>query len=185
MAEAGQLYRYENEEGVRVMTYTLPPDAAKRGYTIINERGQIIKEVPREPTQEEIEALEEEKKQQLKLNEIKKEQKERDKQLLRSFSHAKDAERAMDRKLAALDVIIDITKGTISQLNIELESDQLRAANIERGGGKVPEGIMDNITDIERQITDAQSFIAEKEDEKDQVRERYGADIARLKELGR
>lgn len=185
VAYAGQLYRYENDEGVMVMTYTLPPHIAKRGYTIINERGQVIKEVPRELTEEELAEVESEKQQQEKLAVIRKEQQERDKQLLRSFSHAEDAERAMERKLAALDVIIDITRGTISQLNIELESDQLRAANIERGGGTVPEGIMENIADIERQIEDAEDFIQEKEDEKQQVRNRYGADIARLKELGR
>ena len=114
------LYRYRDEKGRVVMANQIPPEYVKFGYSILNRHGQVIKEVPRAPTEEELRAMKAAGTVKAEVEAQKRRQQAEDAQLLRTFSSAEDAERAMERKLAALDVIIDITKGNISRLNTRI-----------------------------------------------------------------
>lgn len=183
--ERDLLYRYKDDQGRTVMANQIPPEFVKYGYTVLNRHGHIVEEVPRAPTEEELQALRDAGLEAQQLEVQRQRQEAEDAQLLRAFSNAEDAERAMDRKLAALDVIIDITRGNMSRLNIELENDQIKAANIERSGGEVPDSIMENIDNLGRQIEEAEAFIKEKGEEKITVKESYTKNIERLKSLGR
>ena len=176
---AVNFYRYENDDGRKVMTQTLPPSVVSRGYEVLNEKGTVIKVVPRALTKDELEALAETEKQK-KLDA---EQKERDKQLLAIFSSPKDAERAMGRKLEAIDVYINVTRGNISKLQGEFNNAQAQAAQRERSGREVPEYLVSKMDSFARQIRLAEESIAEKEQEKEVIRVEYQKDIDRLKYL--
>lgn len=176
---AVNFYRYENDDGRKVMTQTLPPSVVHRGYEVLNEKGTVIKVVPRALTPEELEALAETEKQK-KLDA---EQQERDKQLLAIFSSPKDAERAMGRKLEAIDVYINVTRGNISKLQGEFNSAQAQAAQRERSGQEVPDYLVSKMDSFSRQIRLAEESIAEKEQEKEVIRVEYQKDIDRLKYL--
>ena len=172
-------YRYENDEGRKVMTQTLPPEVVSRGYEVLNERGTVIKVVPRALTKEELAAQAEEERQKR----LDAEQLERDKQLLTIFSSPKDAERARDRKLEAIDVYINVTKGNIAKLQNEYNAAQAQAAARERSGEQVPDYLVSKMDSFGRQIRRAEESIAEKEQEKISIREEYQEDIDRLKYL--
>ncbi|MEN8670708.1 MULTISPECIES: hypothetical protein [unclassified Ketobacter] len=178
-ALAVNFYRYENDDGRKVMTQTLPPNVVHRGYEVLNERGTVIKVVPRALTEEELEALADEQKQQ----QLQAEQQERDKQLLAIFSSPKDAERALGRKLEAIDVYINVTKGNIAKLQGEFNSAQAQAAERERSGQEVPDFLISKMESFARQIREAEESIAEKEQEKVVIRKEYQKDIERLKYL--
>ena len=178
-ALAVNFYRYENDEGRKVMTQTLPPEVVSRGYEVLNDRGTVIKVVPRALTKEELAAQAEEERQKRQDAE----QLERDKQLLTIFSSPKDAERARDRKLEAIDVYINVTKGNISKLQNEYNAAQAQAAARERSGEQVPEYLVSKMDSFGRQIRRAEESIAEKEQEKISIREEYQEDIDRLKYL--
>ncbi len=176
---AVNFYRYENDEGRKVMTQTLPPDVVSRGYEVLNERGMVIKVVPRALTKEEL-AAQAEAERQKRLDA---EQLERDKQLLAIFSSPKDAERARDRKLEAIDVYISVTRGNITKLQNEYNTAQSQAAARERSGEKVPDYLVSKMESFARQIRRAEESIAEKELEKEAIREEYQKDIDRLQYL--
>ncbi|MBL4794392.1 MAG: hypothetical protein JKY24_02535 [Pseudomonadales bacterium] len=183
-SQAGDyLYRYKDDNGRTVLDQAIPPDSVKRGYTILNKSGTVFKVVPPAMTDEEKEQR------SLARGEAERTEVEdkiraaSDAQLLRTFSRAKDAERARDRKLSALDVIIDITNGNMMRLRMEYEHDESRAASLERAGSSVPKSILGNLVDLSRQLDDSKLFIKEKEVEKLEVNEIYQAYIDRLKEL--
>ncbi|MEE2733629.1 MAG: DUF4124 domain-containing protein [Pseudomonadota bacterium] len=176
---AVNFYRYENDEGRKVMTQTLPPEVVPRGYEVLNERGSVIKVVPRAMTPEEL-AAQAEVDRQKRLDA---EQMERDKQLLAIFSSPKDAERARDRKLEAIDVYINVTRGNISKLQSEYNTAQAQAAARERSGEEVPEYLVSKMESFGRQIRRAEESIAEKELEKVSISDEYQQDIDRLKYL--
>ena len=176
---AVNFYRYENEEGRKVMTQTLPPNVVSRGYEVLNDRGVVIQVVPRALTPEEVAVLEEaERKKRLEA-----EQMERDKQLLAIFSSPKDAERARDRKLEAIDVYINVTRGNITKLQNEYNVSQAQAAARERSGEEVPDYLVRKMDSFARQIRRAEESIAEKEQEKVSITEEYQEDIDRLQYL--
>lgn len=176
---ASNLYRYENEQGIKVMTQTMPPQFVDKGYEVLNSSGRVIKVVPPALTAEELAAQSEEERQKR----LSVEQKEKDKKLLSIFSHPSDAERARDRKLEALDGYIGLTRGNILKLKGDYDQLQERAAQMERGGKEVPEHLLENLSSVQRQIRQSEESIKEKEREKEVISQAYQKDIDRLQFL--
>ena len=182
-AEAGKLYRYNDAQGRVVLNDRIPPELISKGYSILNRHGQVIKVVPRELTEEEI-TLRDGSKGERKQRALRQAQQEKaDQRLLTIFSNPEDAERARERKLEALDVIISINKSNILRLRSEYDVTQEQAAIQERAGKDVAEHLLEKIERFERQIDKLEGTNTEKEKEKLVVRESYAKDIERLKIL--
>lgn len=180
---ASRYYRYVDDSGVRVIRDTIPPEMVPKGYDILGVDGRLIKSVPRALTQEEIDALGDDKKAQAQAAAEAAKQAEADRKLLTIFSAPRDAERARDRKIEALDVLISVNRGNIVRLRSEYEQGQQLAATKERTGQVVPKHLIDKMERTLRQIEQLEESIAEKEAEKVVVREEYAKDIERLKQL--
>lgn len=179
----GLLYRYYDDEGSMNMGAHIPPKFIRNGFEMIDRYGQVVHKVERALSDEEKANLEAEQLEELARENSRKERREKDLLLLKTFSNPEDAERARDRKIAAIDVIIDITKGNLSRLESEFENEQLVAAGYEREGQAIPEEVFQRLDFLQQQIDDALAFVQKKEQEKDAVREDYAGDIIRLKEL--
>lgn len=176
---AANLYRYENDQGVMVINDTVPPEFVHKGYDIISPNGRLIERVPRALTPEELAAKSAE--DRAALDRAK--QAEADKKLLTIFSSAADAERARDRKIEAIDVNINVTRGNILKLQGDFNTAQAQAAERERAGQKVPEYLVENMDSLRRQIESAEASIIEREMEKEVIRKEYQNDIERLRYL--
>jgi len=175
-AVAANMYRYENDQGIMVINSTVPPEFVHKGYDILNSSGRLIQHVPRALTKAELAAKSEQERLALEAAH----QKEADKKLLTIFSSAADAERARDRKVEAIDVYINVTKGNIVKLQGDFNDNQAQAALKERAGEKVPDFMVKSMESLRRQIEQAEASIAEKEQEKEVIREEYAKDIKRL-----
>ena len=46
---AGNLYRYENDQGIMVINDTVPPEFVHKGYDVLNSSGRVIERVSGEP----------------------------------------------------------------------------------------------------------------------------------------
>lgn len=173
------MYRYTDENGQIVISGTIPQEATKKGYDILNKNGRVIEIIPPAPTEEEIAAREAEKQRQKELAE----QREQDRQLLKRFSHPDQAVRAMHRKTRELEGIIQIKRGNIAVISGQLDSEQSRAADLERSGRDIPEATLKKIRRLEDQILDLEQEIASQTQEIQEIREAFKADIERLEEV--
>lgn len=178
-AVAANLYRYENDQGVMVINDTVPPEFVHKGYDIISPKGRLIERIPRALTPEELAAKSAE--DRAALDRAK--QAEADKKLLTIFSSAADAERARDRKIEAIDVNINVTRGNILKLQGDFNTAQAQAAERERAGQTVPAYLVENMDSLRRQIETAEASIIEREQEKEVIRKEYQKDIERLRYL--
>lgn len=178
-ALAANLYRYENDQGITVINSTVPPEYVHKGYDIITPKGRLIERVPRALTPEELAAKSAEDRAALDRAR----QAEADKKLLAIFSSAADAERARDRKIEAIDVNINVTRGNILKLQADFNTAQAQAAERERAGQAVPAFLVDNMDSLRRQIEKAEASIIEREQEKEMIRTQYQKDIERLRYL--
>ncbi|OZB04973.1 MAG: hypothetical protein B7X58_14400 [Marinobacter sp. 34-60-7] len=173
------MYRYTDENGRLVIGSSVPQEATKRGYDILSNNGRVIKTIPPEPTAEELAAREAAKQQQ----EQRERQQELDRQLLKRFSHPDQAVRAMRRKINELEGIIQLKRGNISVISSQLDSEQSRAADMERAGREIPEATLDKIRRLESQIREIEREIsAQRQDIAARKRE-YEADIERLEQI--
>ena len=170
LSSAAYMYRFQKPSGEKVVGFQVPQESIKFGYEVLNKRLRVIRIVDPAPSDEELSVINK-----------KKVTEKREELLLKTFSSSADAERARDRKIGALDVIIKITEGNIHRLNIEYETIASQAANIQKRGGSVPEELKVNMKSITRQIADADKFIDEKQSEIDDIYEDYGDDIEELK----
>jgi predicted RNase H-like nuclease (RuvC/YqgF family) len=176
---AANMYRYTDENGQIVISSTIPQEATKRGYDILNDNGRVIDTIPPAPTEEEIAAREAEKQRQKELAE----QREQDRALLKRFSHPDQAVKAMHRKIRELEGLIQLKRGNISVISSQLDNEQSRAANMERAGREIPEATLEKIRRLESQIRDIEREITSQTQEIEELRKAFEADIERLEEV--
>ncbi len=177
-AEAG-MYRYKDDNGQLVISNTIPQEATKRGYDILNNSGRVVETVAPAPTKEELAAREAEKQRQKALER----QQEQDRQLLRRYSHPDQAVRAMHRKIRELEGLIQLKRGNISVISNQLDSEQSRAADMERAGRTIPDATLEKIRRLESQIRDLEREISIQTREINELKADFEADIERLEEV--
>lgn len=177
-ASAG-MYRYSDENGQVVISNTIPQEASKRGYDILNSSGRVIETVDPAPTAEEIAAREAQKRRQ----EEQARQRELDRKLLERFSHPDEAVRAMYRKIRELQGVSQLKRGNISVIESQLDSEQGRAADLERSGREIPEATLKKIRRLESNIREIERDISAQQAEIEAVRRRFHDDIERLETI--
>ena len=171
-----RLYRYEDEMGRTVLDDHVPKSIVRNGYTVLNERGFIIKVV--EP------ALSEERLAELAKENTEKLLREKAlKKLLKTYSGPEDAELARARQLALLDSQINVKKGVIARLTGERRRKNELAAEVERRGLTLRDDLLEDIARLERQIVAAEEGVKQREIEKFEVSKRFSEDIKSLNEL--
>ena len=176
---AANMYRYTDENGQVVISSTIPQEATKRGYDILSNNGRVVETIPPAPTEEEIAAREAEKQRQKELAE----QREKDRALLKRFSHPDQAVKAMHRKIRELEGLIQLKRGNISVISSQLDNEQSRAANMERAGQEIPEATLEKIRRLESQIRDIEREITSQTQEIKELRKAFEADIERLEKV--
>lgn len=144
-ASAANLYRYVNNEGVTVLDRTIPPEFVPLGYSILNERGEVLKVVPRALTEEEKAAL---RVAQQKLAD----QAARDAELKRLYRTPDDVDQAMVAWVNRLNVEISLVNGQQNAKKAELIVLQSDAADIERAGKPVTPELMEQIDEVQGDI---------------------------------
>lgn len=182
-AEAGNLYRYRNAEGVVVVNWTVPAEYTRQGYEILNDDGVVVEVVPRELTADERKdrALSQRVADQAKAEE------ERlrlwDESLLRRYSAVEDVEAARDRSLRELKIRISILKSNRRSLRQKVENYQASIADAERDGATPNEADLEAIEILKDEISGTEKAIDDRQAEVDRVFAEYALDIERLRQL--
>lgn len=182
-AHADFMYRYTDDNGVMVIEYTVPPEAVHNGYEILRSDGSIYQVVPRALSQEERrDSQNAEVRRQLELKE-QEELRKWDQSLLLRYSTISDIEASRERNLSELKIRISILHSNIRSLKQQLESNQSRAADIERGGGEVPVATIATIDGLKAEIVEAEKAVSDRKLEIEKVTQSFAKDIERFKHL--
>ncbi len=183
MPATAKLYRWVDENGKTHYTDKLPPDQADKSRSELNERGIEINKVDRAKTAEEIaqeKELERLRKEREKLIEKRKAD---DRVLLRTFRSEDDIIMAMDGKLTAIDVMIEITKSNIRQSKTQLADMQSSAASMERMGRKPSDKLLQDIASTRQQLKNNYAAIISREKDKERIKKKADEDLERFRVL--
>lgn len=184
VAWAGEaLYRYRSDSGVVVIDDHVPPQFVKNGYEILNSLGQVVEEVPRQMSAEELRNLSSEEAQKRKEKMDKEKQQALDHSLLMRYSDVHDIEAARNRSVKDLEIRVSILRGNILGTKSQVERQQARAADIERQGNKVPDNLLENIKQLQQEIELAELAVTARRQEIDEVKLEYQKEIERLRYL--
>lgn len=183
LADAARLYRYRNDDGNIVLDSRIPKQFVSKGYDILDDKGRVIKHIPRALNEAEIAEKNRLDALVLAAEEAQAQALERDKMLLRQYTVVEDVVRARDRKVQALEALVQTARASIARLLTEKQSQQGRAAKLERQDRKVPDNIVKAIAGIDKQIAQLTKKIGTRQQQQELTRAGYDNDISRLKEL--
>lgn len=171
-----KLYRYVDNKGVVSIDDHVPPEFTKNGYDIMTPDGRVLETVPRQLTGVEGERKRAADAEAKRLQEW-------DKRLLLRYSSVDDITAARDRALREFDVRISILRSNLLSVKAQIESEQAKAADLERRGSAVPAAMSGNIDMLKRELADTEETIAQRSREKEDLRGKYQQDIERFTTL--
>ncbi len=177
---AAFLYRYTNDQGLTVLTQTLPAEYATKGYEIMNEKGRVLRVVDPELTPEQIAerdaALERE-----RLAELEKARQDKiDEELKLQFTHPNDAVRVLNRRIQDFFSLIEVKKGKINNMHIQIKELQKTAADRQRKGLPITEDSLSKIDQLQKEIEHNEMDIIEINKDIDKLLSEFDEKIKRL-----
>lgn len=173
-------YRYVNASGVKVINDRLPPEVVPRGYDVISKTGMLIKRVPRQLTEQELQNNHSAEAEKARQEQEAKQLQVWDKSLMLRYSSVEDIEVARDRALRDLQIRIRILKSNRLQVKSEIEREQKKAADIERMGRDVAPELLEKIDILLQEIEGIEHAIAMRNDEAESLITEYQRDIDRF-----
>lgn len=185
---------WTNKQGVRECGNVVPPEYSQQETRTINKRGMTTEITERAKTREELEAekakweaetaqREEEERRQAEEENRRKEQETNDRVLLATFLTEEDIIRSRDRKLSAIDGTIELARITRDKLLEKLEREQKNSDRYQKQGKPLPETLRNDIESLNKQIDDKESYIASKVRERQELMDKYDADLKRFRVL--
>ncbi len=161
------LYRYKNDEGVKVLNHTIPPKYAQKGYEVLSRSGQFIRKVAPAPTDGDIAKENSERMLREKFT-----------ILQRRFSSPQDIEDAKRRRLANINTNISIVRGNMGGINTRIENLMRQAADAERAGRTVPPTLLQQLGDAKAELEVAEASLKARLEEYQTVSDRFDSDLA-------
>jgi hypothetical protein len=179
----GELYRWVDQDGKVHYTDSIPPDQVQSGHTELSKQGVTIKSVGKAKTPEEVEEEQELKRLRAEQKKLLDKQRSEDQVLVRTFQSEDDIFMAREGKIAAIDVMISVTKNNVLRQQERLVKLLGQAADMERAGKDVHENLIDGIRQVEEAIRDSYATIVAQEKQKDEIRSKFDRDLARYRQL--
>jgi len=122
-------------------------------------------------------------KEQERLEAQRREKEIADENLLRLYSTPADVIRARDTKLSSINGFIVTQQGNLQRLESQKRQLQSELADIERSGGTIGRDRINRINTIDTRMDQIKADIDEKRREIADLRDSYGKDLRRVKEL--
>lgn len=182
-AQRAELYRYVNDDGVVVISSNIPPRYASRGYTVIDSRGRVVREVPRQLTADEVRIRQQQEAEREAQRRADEQRRAQDEELLRLYGGPDEVAQARDRRIESIRT--NIAQLTAARDRLESQKRQLEAeaAELERAGRRVPEHMLTSLTRVNTQIEDRTEEIRVREEEIERTRENFDRDRDRVARL--
>jgi len=182
-ANAANIYKYFDENGRTVYNSHMPPDLAKNGYSILNERGQVIEVVPRQLTPAEIAVRDAAEQRRLAEAEAARKQELADNLLVRTYKAPAEILAQRDVRVMRLDNRLTELARNLGRVDAEITRltglvDTARAEGAEPG-----EALVTRLTEQQAQSLGLQNEITVVEAEKQEEIATAERNAQRLEEL--
>jgi hypothetical protein len=180
---AGKLYKWFDENGQTRYGDRIPPQYAKKSNETLNKQGVVVESKAAAKTSEQL--AEEQQRAKLKAAQERKhqEQAQQDRILLDTFTNEDEMILTRDGKIQAIEAVIRVTKSRTEKITQRLETQRLRAANLERSGKAVPQHLQQDIRKARRQIRYNSDYISNRRKEQQAIGEKFEQDIKRFRAL--
>ena len=182
-AFADNLYRYKNNEGGTVVDWHVPAKFAGRGYEVLSPLGEVIKVVPRQLSDSELNDKDLVERLKRGAEAERARLAEWDRFLLLRYSTVEDIDAARDRALRELKIRLSILASNQRVARGRLETALSRLADFERRGEDALPQDLEAVEILRSEIAAAGRSIEEREGQVAAVTEDYARDRNRFAQL--
>ena len=182
-ALAERIYKWVDENGEIQYGDRVPPRYSTVERSVINDQGRTLKVYEAAKTPEEKAAAQALAQQQAEEKKLAAQQATRDHSLLSTYSSEEDMLLARDNKVASVETLIQLTNSRIDSMQKRLDELTDDAAEFERSGKKLPEGLVSQMKNTREQIQHNEDFVKTKQQEKEEIAHKFDEDIKRYREL--
>ena len=183
IATAENLYRYKNDEGGTVVDWHVPAKFAGRGYEVLNALGEVVKVVPRQLSQSELNDKDLVERLTRDAEAERARLAEWDRFLLLRYSTVADIDAARDRALRELKIRLSILTSNRRVARGRLETALSRLADMERRGETASNQDLAAVDNLRSEIMSLGRSIEGREGQVTAVVEDYARDRDRFAQL--
>ena len=183
VATADNLYRYKNEAGGTVVDWHVPAKFAGRGYEVLNALGEVIKVVPRQLSDSELNDKDLVERLKRGAEAERARLAEWDRFLLLRYSTIEDIDAARDRALRELKIRLSILASNQRVAKGRLETALSQLADLERRGETAREQDLEAVDTLRLEIASLGRSIEQREGQIVAVTEDYARDRDRFLQL--
>ncbi len=177
------MYRWVDEKGKVHYGDTIPAEYAKQGNAQINKSGVVVKKTDAALTPEQIRARDEKEAKEKADKIAEAERQRRDKAVLATYTDYNEIDLALQRNLGQVDIQIKSNELRIKSIQGRLDNLRKQEAGFVQRKKPVPPDVINDIKKTEDEINHFRKNMANFEKEKSTLRERFGADKVRFREL--
>lgn len=183
-----QLYRWVDDDGRIHYSDSLPPDRASDERREFSRSGQALRDVERAPTESEIRALEEARREAARTRAEEQEQRRRqseyDRMLTVTYSSVGQLEETRDERIERIRALVNASTIRQERYDEEIISLREQAAQAERRGTGDAEEIYQRLETARERLKEEQSYMNAQKAEIGRIQDEFTAHISRFKELG-
>lgn len=186
--KAAPVYKWVDETGVVHYGDAVPPQAAERDKTVLNDHGVPVNSIPgrRTPEQLEAEAAERSAAERAKHQEFLRRQ--YDQNLLATYLTVEEIESLRDRRIEILDAQTRVTLQYLDQLRARLATLEKQARNFRpyvQDARPLPDRIAEDLVRTVNEIRTHEQNLAVRNQETEKLKTQFARDVARFRELKR
>lgn len=175
-------YKWKDAQGNLHIEDSIPPDAAKLGYEVINAGGLVVKRVERARTDDELAAAKAAIEKTAEEKRRAADQASRDAQMLAAYPTEDDLRRAHESQLAILQQNISTVTAGIASQEKSLAEMLAHAAEYERDGKSVPSNVQKRISQLRDGIAEQKTYHERRQAEHTQMQQRFAEELQHYRE---
>lgn len=180
---AGGVQCWTDNQGQRACGDSVPPQYARQRREVFDSQGRVRQVKPREKTEAEVAAEEKAKREADALALKQQKQRDYDRFLLSTYNSEKEIEHARDERITMLDGRQRLVAKSVADNQKAIDQQQRLIDNLTKAGKKPGVALTRKLDELKQTLTDNKAALANYAAEKQQVTDKYNADLARYREL--
>ncbi len=152
-------YKWRDESGTLHYADTVPPEALKFGYEVVNQQGVVVRRVERAKTEAELAAAKAEAAKRAEEQRKADDAARNDAQMLAAYPTEEDLRKSLQAQIDLIAQNIQATELGIASQEKSLAERLVHAAEQERNGKPVPPPVQKQINDLRTGLTEQKAYL--------------------------
>ena len=176
-------FKWRDAQGNLHYSDSVPAEATRLGYDIVNPQGLVVKHVERAKTDAESAAAKSEAAKAAAVRRIAEQHARDDEQLLSNYPQEDDLRYAQKQQREMLDQQVKAADASLRNQEQSLADLLDRAAEAERTGKELPADQVSQLARMRKQVDNQRMAVSQRESERDKASSHFEDEIAHYREL--